>query len=277
MSDTPEFDPTNYDPWEQLQSTLIKTQNRIVREEFNDLGGDDWIPNIATSRAELRLACTLLDNDTATMTKLRLDLFYLIMRKAKDFHPPIYGIPSMEFINNFSFFPQIVIHFEEDRYEAATSNRLPATAQVAVRWFEESYTKPEINQLALKIRQDFAIPPFMFKKGRILFTYTDKKKGYYFQVYAFNEIEAKSVIERAYRLQHNVEPEWDEYLRDHQDKKNYTIQKTKMIMGELKQLPKRRPIADVKFSYAELKIPDLLEPIILVDRTGTHPNAIHYV
>ena len=266
--------PEGYSPWENLQFTIQKIQNKIVREEFSDLGGEDWDPDISTPRGELRHECTIQDNDTATMVKLRLDLFYLIMKKAANYHPPIYGIPSMEFVNSYNHLPQIILHFEEDRYEASVANRLPATAQVAVRWFQESYTRTELNALALKIKQDFCTPIFIFKKGRELYTYTDKKKGYYFQVYAYDELNAKKIMEQAYRLQHDTEPEWDDYLRTHIDKKNYTVQQTQMILGELKQKPKRRPIADVKFSYAELNVPGLLEPIILVDTDYRFPNAI---
>jgi hypothetical protein len=266
--------PEGYSPWENLQNTIMKVQNKIVREEFSDVGDDNWDPDISTPRGELRQECTIAEEDTATMVKLRLDLFYIIMRRASGYHPPIYGIPSMEFFNNFSHFPQIILHFEEDKYEASVANRLPATAQISVRWVEDTYTRTEINALALKIKNDFCKPVVKWKKGRELFTYTDKKKGYYFQVYSYDELNAKKIIEKAFRLQHNVEPEWDDFLRDHKDRKNYTLQESQMILGDLKKKPKRRPIADVSFTYAELSVPGLLEPIILCDRTGTRYGAI---
>ena len=45
-------------------------------------------------------------------------------------------------------------------------------------------------------------------------------------------------------------------------------------MGETIKKPKKRPIATVKFAYAELFIPGTTKPIILVDRTGTKAGAI---
>lgn len=53
--------PNNFSEWEHLQSVLIRAQNKFVREEFKDLGGDDWIPDINTPRGSLRQACTHKD------------------------------------------------------------------------------------------------------------------------------------------------------------------------------------------------------------------------
>ena len=39
--------PDNFNEFEFLQDLMRKWQNRIVREDFQDLGGKDWIPDVS--------------------------------------------------------------------------------------------------------------------------------------------------------------------------------------------------------------------------------------
>lgn len=79
--------PSNISSWEHLQDLFRLYHNKLVREEFSDLGAllDDDDINIP--RSSLKYGCTLKDDDTSTMTLLRLWLFYVVLRKASDFHP----------------------------------------------------------------------------------------------------------------------------------------------------------------------------------------------
>jgi hypothetical protein len=53
----------------------MQTHNKVVRDYFSDLGGEEWEPEITTSRGSLRTACTVIDNDTSTIVLIRMLLF----------------------------------------------------------------------------------------------------------------------------------------------------------------------------------------------------------
>jgi hypothetical protein len=63
--------PDNFSAAEHLQDVILLTQNKIVRTEFNDVGDDNWVKDISTPRASLRLACTHEEDDSIDMTILR--------------------------------------------------------------------------------------------------------------------------------------------------------------------------------------------------------------
>ena len=259
---------------ELFQSFCRRYFNRVVREHFTDITNDD--PDTLDIDAPRQLSkrlCTHKDDDSFMLTLGRLLLWWFEMKGL--FDEPFYGIPSTEFQINYTIFPQLKLHFREDKYEAAINNRRPARSEVSVRQREDNYSTTNINTLATKIKNDFATGvPFNYRKGREIWTYIDKIKGYYFKVPADSELDAKKIIEAAYRIQDDVEPDWSEFLKKNTSEKNYSIQEYVLVMGENVKKPKRRPIARVHFAYAELFIPGKTQPIILVDRTGTKAGAL---
>lgn len=261
---------------ELIQSFLRKYVNKSVKEHFKDvIGNDDASLSLNVPRQAIKRVCLHKDTDTLTLSLLRLLIWWVEARGLLDEY--IYGIPSTDFEISNTYYPQVKLHFREDKIEAASNTRRPARGEVSFRWRETSYTTTNINILANKIKQDFAQPIFFYKRGRELWTYADKSKGYYFQMTVDDEANAKKIMEQVMRIQDDVEPDWDSYLREHKDKKNYAIQKTVRVKGETIKSPKKRPIAIVKFAYAELFIPGTVKPLILVDTTGTKAKAIQYV
>ena len=258
---------------ELFQSFCRKYFNRVVKEHFSDITDDnpDALDVDAPRQLSKRL-CLHKDDDSVLLTLARLLLWWFEMKGL--FDEPFYGIPSTEFHINYTIFPQLKLHFREDKYEAAVNNRKQARSEVSVRWREENYSTSNINALATKVKNDFATPVFNYKKGREIWTYVDKSKGYHFKVAAEDEADAKKIIEAAYRIQDDVEPDWEEFLKRNTAKKNYNVQETVAIMGEIVKKPKKRPIARVHFAYAELFIPGATQPVILVDRTGTKAGAL---
>ena len=258
---------------EHFQSFCRKWINRTVKEHFKDLpAGTDGSLDTNSPRTVIRDVCLHKDTDPMTLTIGRMLIWWVEARGLLDEY--IYGIPSTDFEISNTYYPQVKLHFREDRYQASINSRRPARGEVSFRWREESYTELNIKALANKIYNDFVSPVFFYQKGRVLYTYTDKRLGYQFQVPANSEVDAKKVIEQAIRLQDDVEPDWTENFREHTDNKNYTTPGTIQVMGEIIKKPKKRPIARVEFQYAELFIPGTTKPIILVDRTGTKSRPI---
>ena len=188
----------------------------------------------------------------------------------------IYGIPSTDFEISHTYYPQVKLHFKEDRYQASDNNRRPARGEVSFRWKQTDYSTVNINQLINKIVTDFVNPVFFYQRGKELWTYADKSKGDYFQLTVDSEATAKKVIEQVIRVQEEREPDWEKYLRKHEDRQDYNNPGTVRVMGETIRKPKKRPVARVEFKYAELFIPGTTKPLTLVDRTGNRTNALRY-
>ncbi|MGF1542872.1 MAG: hypothetical protein ACFCU5_20920 [Pleurocapsa sp.] len=257
-----------------FQNFCKKYFNRVVREHFKDIGTSD--PNsldINAPRALAKRLCLHKNSDTLILTIGRLLLWWFEMKGL--FDEPLYGMPSTEFHINYTIYPQLKLHFKEDKYEASLNRRRPARSEVSVRWREEDFTTSRIKSLANQIALEFGgSSPFSYRKGREVWTYWDNRKGYQFKVAANSESEAKSIIRKMYRLQDSGEPDWNEHLRQSIDKKTYGIQETMTVMGDVVKKPKKRPVATVYFAYAELFIAGMTQPIVLVDRTGTKPRPI---
>ncbi|WP_319422744.1 hypothetical protein [Pleurocapsa sp. FMAR1] len=257
---------------ETFQSYCRTYFNRAINKHFRDVdGSDDASLSTAAPRQLIKRICLHKDTDTMTLTLARMLTWWVEAGNLLDEY--IYGIPSTDFEISNTYYPQVKLHFREDKYEASDNSRRPARSEVSFRWREEDYTTTNINLLATKILNDFAKPVFFYRKGRKAFTYWDKEKTYRFTVYTDDETDAKKIIEQVIRIQDDSEPDWDTNLREHIDGKNYNVPGTVRVMGQLIQKPKKRPLATVKFSYAELFIPGITKPLVLVDRTGTKARA----
>ncbi len=271
--------PENFSPAEHLQDVILLTQNKIVRTEFNDVGDDNWAKDISTPRASLRLACTHEEADSIDMTILRLWLFFGILRKAQDFHPAIFGIPSTSYQETTRYYPQIHLYFEEKISEAETGYK-PLRSQVSLRLMGETtdtLTSADVLVVANKIKTLFATTiPFHWKRGKELYSYVDQAKGYYFQILCFNETEAKKIIEQVLDIRNHT-PTW-KLLNKKQNSEpttSYpTIPVTKTILGKPYKQPRRRPVGNVYFRHATLHIHGKPNPVVLVDPGKRYANSI---
>ena len=261
---------------ELIQSFVRRYINKEVKAHFSDVSGDDDSSlSLNAPRSAIKRICLHKDTDPIMLTTLRL-LFWWVEAKGL-FDEFIYGIPSTDFEIKYTYYPQVKLHFTESRYESSSNNRRPIRSEVSFRWRTEDFSKTNITQLANKIYNDFGKPILVFGKGREAWTYWDDRKGYRFTVYVQSEADAKKIIGAAIGIQDEDLPDWDKHLREHKDGINYAAQETVKIMGETKKKPKKRPVGNVKFSYAELFIPGSTTPIILVDATSYKPNAIKYL
>jgi hypothetical protein len=262
--------PDNFSPAEHLQDVVLLVQNKIVKREFNDVGDDDWVHDITTSRGSLRVACTHEDADSIDMTLIRLWLFYGVLRKAQDFHPAIYGIPSTSFQETTKFHPQIHLHFEEKNVEADSGYRV-LRSYVSLRLMNETtdtLSKAEATTIANKIKTLFQTgTPFFWKRGKELASYIDQPKGYYFQLSVFSITEAKKIIEQVLDIRGHT-PDWKllNIKNNAEPVGSYpTVPVSKAIMGKSYKQPRRRPVGTVHFVYATLALHGKPNHVVLVD------------
>lgn len=264
--------PANYSPFEHLQDVFRMVYNRQVREEFRDLGDENWEPHITTPRASLRVACTMSDNDNLGMMFMRVWLFYVLLKKASDFHPGIYGIPIPSYQEARRFKPQIQLYFQED-YGDIEPGYAPVTAEISFRLMNETnetMIEAEARLLANKIKTLFASGSgFRWKKGKVQCTYTDKEKGYALRVLAWSKSEGRRVIGQVLDIQ-NDSPDWKKMNVSENEEATSaypTIPRNEFIFGKTRRLPRQRPVADVRFQYALLHVHGMPHPIVLVDRS----------
>jgi hypothetical protein len=258
---------------ELLQNFCIKHINKVVKKHFKDVEGTvDTALDKDTPRPLIKRICLHKNTDPLVLTVARLLIWWVEARGLFDEY--IFGMPGEEFEIKHTYYPQLKIHFSEDKIFAAKNKRRPARSEISIRWREENYSTAAMTSLANKILAKFTSPLFSYGKGRLSFTYWDNRLGYRFQVFASSEVEAKSIISAMIELQDSDVPDWDKNLRETTTKVNYDTPGTVSVLGEVVKKPKKRPIATVKFAWAEFFIPGTTKPLVLVDATGTKGLAL---
>jgi len=273
--------PDQFNAFEHLQDTWRKVHNRRVREHFRDLAEPDqeWDATIETPRGALRVACTMSDNDTADMTIIRTLLFWVVLGEASALQVPVYGIPVPAYQEARKFNPQIMLYFQEDLQDVA-DGYAPVTGEITFRLMNQSaqtLSQAEVQQYALRVRSAFASGMgYVWKKGKVMCSYTDRERGYQFKMLCRSKAEGKSLIQQVLDIQNHT-PNW-KFLNTSENEEvmeRYpTVPPNQTILGRSRRMPRARPIADVRFQFASLHIWGLQNPIVLVDRSGSRRNPI---
>lgn len=235
--------PTNFSEFEHLQSTMLRVHNQIVREEFSDITGDDL--DLAVPRSFLRWACLLKDDDSCDMMIQRFLLFYFTLRRAQDLQQPFYGIPFDDLHASRKFKPQITLYFQEDQNDVEEDYR-PTWGEISFRLMNESsttITETELTTLANKIKTEFgSANGYVWKKGRKLYSYTEKDKGYQLQLLCRDEATAKELINKVLYLQNDT-PDWKflkSNIADNEDESFPYNPGNHTILGKSWRKPRRR-------------------------------------
>lgn len=275
-------DPSSLgDPWEQLQDTLMWTHNRRVRQEFSDLTPNDeeWEANLNTPRARLRFACTIKEDDSAIMAITRMWLFYVVVGQAAAMQTPIYGIPIPGFQEARKFAPQIQLYFLED-FQDVAEGYAPVSGQITFRLMNqtnESLSEAELNSYALKIRTNFATGGgFIWRKGKIMASYTDRRRGYQLQLLVRTEAEARRVVEQILDVQSHT-PDWGllNISQNQNEGSRYpVVSGTEFILGRTRRMPRARPLADCRFQHAVIHLYGMPSPVVLVDRSNSYRSPL---
>lgn len=266
--------PNNFSAWEHLQDTLKKVHNERVREHFRDLDPDDL--DINTPRGALKVACLLDDQDTATMTQLRMDLFWMVLGGASALHPPMYVTPSDRYQQMVRFAPQITLYFKEDLADVE-EGYAPIDAQLSFRLMGEDFdtiSQSGLTSIANKIRTEFALSGgYRWQKGRTMMNYKKLEDGYSLQVHAYSESEGRQVINKALDIQNKSLDE--SCLTINQLAATPPIvPPNRTILGRSRRLPRKRPVGHVRFIYADVHVWGIPEAICLVDRSGRRRNPL---
>ncbi len=222
-----------------------------------------------------------VESDSKVLVGTYTELKSQLMDEMKIFktEAQVYGIPTNAYQEEVKFKPQVLLYFIED-LEDVEAGWSPVDGRVSFRVKNEEYntiTETKALALANKIKTEFAASNgYVWKKGKSRYSYYDKPNGYQLWLNCRDEISAISLITKVVSIQNHVFD--DSKLFDKSPKnttKAYpTIPATERIYGESKKLPRRMPIADVRFVRAELHIWGRPEPVILIDRSGVSKRAL---
>lgn len=268
--------PDDYNAAEHLQDVIKKTYNSEVREWFADVTNVEL--DITTARSSLRTACTHQEADSVNMTISRQLLFDLVIKQSFKV-----GTSGSERDLNYQVLrrtkPMIKLYFLEDHIDTDPDYR-QVEGTISFRLMNETSTtlsKSEATNYGNKVKTLFGGGKgFSWKKGKELCSYADWEKGYQLQLLVRNEAEGKRIIEQVLDIQNHT-PNWEfmNISTNSRPAEAYpTIPPRETILGKSHKLARRRPISEVFFQYAFLKLAGLPKPVYLFDRSGRIPDAL---
>ncbi len=258
-------------PAEHLQSTLRRYYNREVREWFDDVDIDDLDINVP--RQSMALACKHMDEDSFLQTLSR-QIFFESIRNRYALTLKGVGETSFNTGNRRNTRPKITLYFLEDLADVA-DGYAPIDGQISIRLMNHTpstITEAIARTYATRIRTAFASGNgFVWKKGKLMCSYSDWDNGYQLQLLCRTEAEGRRVVEQVLDIQSDS-PDW-EFFNSKENAEPLeafpTIPDRDRAYGETRRQPRRRPIADVRFQLAQLHVLGVPAPIALVDRSGT--------
>lgn len=270
-------EPPGPDPVEQFQRAVDRVYGRELRNWFYDVADDETLDINNNARHALYRACQHLVDDSLILTVGRMLLFDMAVRGR-------YAAESIGTTDRAPHVirrgkPKVLLFFMEDVGDVEPGYS-PVRGEISVRIMDEtaeSITQSRAQTLANRVKSNFAIGEgFLWKKGKVMCAYSDWEKGYQLQLLCRDKSEGRRVIEQVLDIQGHA-PDWEfmTVAENESPGEAYPIiPRTERILGQTRRLPRRRPIATVRFKYANLFVPGLPAPISLVDRTGTYANPL---
>jgi len=264
--------------WEFVQDWLRQgtaSYNRKVNDYFKDI--TDLSASSTSPRAGAKRACLIADNDSAVVALHKRFNFYFEVLESH-LKPDVFGIPvDADRSLRRSHVPQVALYFEVDRRGDDNDLTLVRAEQgksrISFRLMDrtsESITVTEAEQLANKIRSTFGDGRgYLWQKGKTMYSYAEWARGYQFQLLCISEQVAKDLITQVLNLQDHT-PNWTylHELTNNTPNETYPDNPGKVtILGDKVNVPKERPIINVRFRYATLYCPPR-KPLTLLDKAG---------
>ncbi|WP_017656231.1 hypothetical protein [Fortiea contorta] len=253
--------PQNFNEWEHLQDTVRRWHNKAVNQYFSKTPAD----SLETPKASLRVACTMKDGDTSTMTMMRMWLFEVTAGRLQSVQAPVYGIPVTEHQRGVEFKPQVKLYFRERL--SPTSDRLnPATGEITFRLMNEtgqSYTRAKAEEMARDVKREFGEPIFVWDKGIYYYYYRDFERGYDLRLLVKSKSEGERIAKKVLAIQNH--PFNDDFSDFQQHTRTYSMNPgIQTIYGQSVKKPIKRPTVEVRFRYAQLLLHGRIKVINLV-------------
>lgn len=178
--------------------------------------------------------------------------------------------------------PKVNLFFMEDtnfNKLAALNNRQEGRRRleglISFRLMDEStqtFTKGNATLLATKIKEIFGTGGgYVWNKGRTMYSYTDWELGYQFQLLCRTETEAKRIVTSVLGIQAHTPnfKNFNEVKNDQEAIRYPTNPGKQIVMGESVDIPKERPVVDVRFQYSYVDLAGVKSPVNLYSLNNT--------
>lgn len=266
--------PESASPVEVLQQVIRKTYNQRVKDWFQDVDIMDEL-DLNLPRHAAYAACRHLDEDSLIQTVAR-QLLFTELRDRLTTGEIWESTKSATVIRRGH--PQIFLFFQEDLADVEPGYR-PVEGKISFRLMSEdlSVSKAQLTTYATRIKSEFnGAVEQVWRKGKVMACYADWDKGYQLQLLCRDKAEAKGLIEKILDIQ-NHSPDWENLTVNENDAPSTaypTLPPTDLILGETRRLPRRRPIADVRFQWALCRLGNTGVSQPLVDRSGRFSDVL---
>lgn len=195
------------------------------------------------------------------------------------------GYEEKPFIPQRKNRPEVTLHFKEDTsFVPGTNSSSPDPkpnsiykrnkSRISFRVMDETPTtlsEANAKSIANRIKDIFgANNGYVWRKGKEMYSYTHYEFGYQFQLLCRSKAQAMDLVTKVLSIQnHTPDWRWFNEITNHVPGERYPAVPPKaIIMGKEVQTPQERPLVEVRFAYAQIKINGLQEPVTLYDRRG---------
>jgi len=249
--------PQDSSEFERRQNTLMQLRNRKIRQDyFSDV--IDSTPNDSPRRV-LMDDLLIKDTDCFADMWLKSELLKEVTGDDAPLFLPDYDGAPISVLDK----PQVHLRFIERKGTAVIARRRRAEALISFRLMDKTIstvTQADINELKREINLAFP-SSYQVKKGRIKYSYRDKKNGFELVLTLQNESEAREVITKVHAIRDKT-PDWD-FLSTSTSEKNFTVRKTITILNQIEKVPYERPITDCYLKEAVIRFGNLKKIVIL--------------
>jgi len=266
--------PENFNPRDHLINQITYWHNLLVSHYFVNEQPND----LSTSKASLRLACTITPDDTDAMILQRQWLFEITVGHAQSLQAPIMGIPSQEYQRDSKFSPQVKMYFKEVyNYEKFVVQGLrPVLGEISFRLPHKTsatINQQDATQYANRIKNIFITEKIIWHKGHFKCTYYDLANGLDLRMYALDKASGQAMAQAVLAVA--SVPYDASNFQFIENSGNYpTNPGNQTVYGSEMEKPVKRPIANLSLSYAHLLIWGRITPVNLVSVGMRLKNAI---
>ncbi|MEM1369926.1 MAG: hypothetical protein AAGG02_18355 [Cyanobacteria bacterium P01_H01_bin.15] len=264
--------------WPRQRSFLRKFWNPLVNDWFKDID-PDILPSNATGRQAARAACLIGSDDSRIAAQLSVTTFQELRRSVESL-PKVAGVLYEDIDREITYRPKVTMFFQQDS-SSVPDYEDPEGGIISFRLIDEtseSLTVAKLKSLAREIKTEFAAGNgYLWKKGRIVVSTRNQKIGLPQKIFCLNETEGKEVYQKVFRI---LDKSYDKDLLNVKTPERKSVTNptgSKRILGLRVKVKKWRPVVNVRFQYAAIKIHGIVQPIVLVDRSKTYYQAFEYL
>lgn len=268
--------PSKFDYTKHIRAITKKLHNERVINFFKSLRNSSGniidVPDndVSTSLSSLKRACTIDTQDSLVMVQSKVLLFNFIkdeLASLDDLMSSMYGLPVATYRATVKFVPQMSLEFLEDYATAKNAGRSQLKTSITFRLANqtaESISEANLINYARTIKNIFVSGEKgkKYEKGAIQYCYRDEEHGYRLRILVSSESEGYQLVNDVLSIQNHSFSE--KYVTVSESKKESGSRPTsKLVLGELRELPRYRPRASVFFNRAWVDVWEMPKPVML--------------